>query len=397
MGFDSGSLSFRRFAVIGDAPQAVDQQLLDKLSEHALRPGDLGAPEEIEYGWSGGRHVLDDQFTFENNVFADSLHFALRTDTNKVPSELARAYKLMEEDVLAKGNPSGFISKKQKKDAKDVAQRKVDEELRSGKYRRSKLTPILWDLSTGMLYCNASIKIQEQLLEIFERTFGLSLQPLSAGSMAQRMAESKGRRRDYEDASPTRFAIGPDGEGQSAEYPWVAKGPEAKDFLGNEFFVWLWHQAQSHSGVISLGSSDASIFFDKSLDLDCVFGQTGRDGLRGDGVTQMPEAVDALRSGKVPRKAGIILESSGAQYTLTLSAEALAAGSLKLPNVEEAENPRVLFEERISMLRDFTVVLENLYGAFLKIRFSSAWESQVTTIRQWIMQSRRAIATAAVA
>jgi hypothetical protein len=397
MGFDSGSLSFRRFAVIGDAPQAVDQQLLDKLSEHALRPSDLGAPEDIEYGWSGGRHVLDDQFTFENNVFADSLHFALRTDTNKVPSELARAYKLMEEDVLARGNPSGFISKKQKKDAKDVAQRKVDEDLRSGKYRRSKLSPILWDLSAGMLYCNASIKIQEQLLEIFERTFGLSLQPLSAGSMAQRIAESKGRRRDYEDVSPTRFAVGPDGEGQPAEYPWVAKGPEAKDFLGNEFFVWLWHQAQSHSGVISLGSSDASIFFDKSLDLDCVFGQTGRDGLRGDGVTQMPEALDALRSGKVPRKAGIILESSGAQYTLTLSAEALAAGSLKLPNVEEAENPRVLFEERISMLRDFTNVLENLYGAFLKVRFSSAWESQVTTIRQWIMQSRRAIATAAVA
>src|SRR5215471_15730186 len=114
MGFDSGAISFRRFAVVGKQPKAVDQELLDKLSEHALRVADIGAPEEIEYGWSGGRHVFDDSFTLENNVFVDALHFALRIDTNKVPSEIGKAYKLIEEGAAAKENPSGFISKRQK-------------------------------------------------------------------------------------------------------------------------------------------------------------------------------------------------------------------------------------------------------------------------------------------
>jgi len=85
MGFAAGSVSFRRFAVIGEQPDQIDQDLLDKLSEHALRPGEITTPDEIEYGWSGGRHVLDGDFSFENNVFVDALHFALRIDTNKVP------------------------------------------------------------------------------------------------------------------------------------------------------------------------------------------------------------------------------------------------------------------------------------------------------------------------
>src|SRR5690349_14703469 len=88
MGFASGSSSFRRFAVMGDSPKVIAQSMLDALSEHALRVADIGAPEEIEYGWSGGRHILDGTFSFDHNVFGDALVFGLRIDTNRVPGEL---------------------------------------------------------------------------------------------------------------------------------------------------------------------------------------------------------------------------------------------------------------------------------------------------------------------
>src|SRR4051794_30578327 len=125
MGFASGSLSFRRFAVVGTSPKAPDQELLDKLVEHALRPGEFGVPEETEYGWSGGRHVLDASFGFEHNVFADAVHFALRVDTNKVPGDLKKAYQMIEEEAVAATNPSGFISKEQKKSVRDSTREKV--------------------------------------------------------------------------------------------------------------------------------------------------------------------------------------------------------------------------------------------------------------------------------
>jgi hypothetical protein len=388
MGFDSGSISFRRFAVMGEYPQTIEQSLLDQLFENAHQ-------EEAEYGWCAGRHILDNQFTFDNNAYADALHFGLRIDTNKVPSEVSRAYRMIEEEAASRDNPSGFISRKQKRDARDGAAQKIDDDLRSGRFRRSKLTPILWDLPAGILYCNATISTEEKLKEIFERSFGLTLEALSAGALALRLLESRSKRRDYEDAKPTRFVQGPDGEGQLAEYPWVAKGPQAKDFLGNEFMVWLWHEAETTGGVVRADDREPVVLFERTLDMDCVYGQTGRAMLRiNNGVTHMLEARDGLRSGKVPRRAGLIVESSGAQYVFNLGAEMLAVRSLRLPKVEDAESPRVLFEERIGMLRDFSKTLDTLFGAFLRTRTTSSWEGHTSTIRKWITRPNRASAPA---
>ncbi len=401
MPFASGSLTFRRFAVMGESPNAIDQDLLDKLAEFAIRERDLGVPDEEEYGWIGGRHVLDGNFSFEHNVYADALHFALRIDTNKVPGELKKAYTIMEEDAVASTNPSGFISKNQKRDVKETIRQKLDEDLRSGRFRRSKLIPILWDLPSQTVYCSAGGASLEKLMEIFERTFGLALLPLSAGANALKLLEPRGRRRDYEDLRPTRFVPGPEGDGQHPEYPWVTKGPEPKDFIGNEFLLWLWHEAEVRNGTIRTdgagerGVGEVSIVIDRALDLDCAYGQTGKDTLRGDGPTRMPEARDALRSGKLPRKAGMLLEAGGNQYTLTLNPETLGCNATKLPDVEEAETPRVLFEERITLLHDLCGALDALFATFLKHRASSAWESQTSHLRRWILQSPKPVAAVA--
>jgi hypothetical protein len=395
MGFPSGSVSFRRFAVVGKAPAAPDQSLLDKLSEHALRPQELGVPEEVEYGWCGGHHVFDATFSFDHNVFADAMHFALRVDTNKVPGELKKAYQIMEEEAAAAANPSGFISKNQKKDAKETVRAKVEDELRSGKYRRSKLSPVLWDFPNSVVYCAAGNSTFEKLAELFERTFGLDLQPVTSGSLALRLLEPKAKRRDYEDLRPTRFVPGPSGEGEYPDYPWVAKGPEPKDFLGNEFLLWLWHEADHRSGIIATESAgEVTLYVDRSLDLDCAYGQTGRDTLRGDGPSRMPEARDALRSGKLPRKAGLVLDAFKQQCSLTLNAETLAIGSAKLPEVEDAETSRVVFEERVSLIRDLCSAVDGLFETFLKARASSAWEGHVSGMRKWILEPFKKTAAA---
>lgn len=388
MGFDAGSITFRRFAVLGaNQPETVDQAVLDKLIEHSMKAGEFSVPEDEEYGWSGGRHIFDSQFDFEHNVYNECLSFALRIDSNKVPGSVKQAYILMEEEAVAKSNPSGFISKQQKKDVKETVRNRMEEELRDGRYRRSKLVPILWDVPRQEVYCAASGKSLEKLHEIFERTFGLTLMPLSAGASALRLLEPKGRRRDYEDAKATRFVYGPEGESVWPEYPWVLKGPEPKDFLGNEFLLWLWNQADLKDGVIQTeGAGEVAILIDKSLDLDCAYGQTGRDSLRGDGPTSMPEARDALRVGKLPRKCAMILHANGQQYEYRFNTEEFSFGSMRLPQVEDADTPRVLFEERITLLRDFVEAFDALYGTFLKLRCSSGWEGQVGQLRKWILQ-----------
>ena len=135
---------------------------------------------------------------------------------------------------------------------------------------------------------------------------------------------------------------GAGGESQWPDYPWVMKGPEPKDFMGNEFMLWLWHEADAKTGVIPTEDGDVTILFDKSLDLDCAYGESGKDSLRGTGPSRMPEAMDALRSGKVPRKAGLIMDARGSQYSLTLAAENLAVAGLQddLRRRQEQARPR---------------------------------------------------------
>lgn len=384
MGFASGSVTFRRLKVEAKEKFGPSEELLDKLREQALKEGRIGLPDELAYGWSGGRHLFDSAFSFEHNVYGEFVMFALRIDTNKAPGELKRAYQAMEEEALAAENPSGFLSKAQKKEAKESAKAKLEEELREGRHRRSKLVPVLWDTANHTVYSPATGKSLEMLREIFERTFGAMLEPLSAGSAGLVFMEELGRKRDYEDLKPTRFVLGPEGEGQVPEYPWVAKGPEPKEFLGNEFLLWLWKEAETHEGVIELSDrTDATIMIDRSLDLDCAYGQTGKDSLRGDGPTKMPEARDALRSGKLPRKAGMILVAGGEQFAFNFGAEGLAFGSAKLPEVQ-ADNARQLIEERLEHLQTLCRTVDELYSKFLKVRCSGSWAGWITDCRKWI-------------
>lgn len=386
MPIESGPITFRRFAVEGKFPKSPNQETLDKLAAYVLEIGEHSVPDAIEYGWSGGRHVFDATFSFEHNVFVDALSFAMRIDTNRVPADVRRAYQIMEEDAAA---AESVGRKRAPRDAKQAARDRVDQDLKGGKYRRSKLVHVLWDLPTGMIYTSASGKALEKLHELFTRTFDGELLPLSAGSLAHRKLEATGRRRDYEDFRPTRFTAGPGGERQAPEYPWVTKGDKAKDFLGNEFLLWLWYTAEHNGGQIATPSAgDVTILLERILELECAYGFSGKDLLRGGGPTEMPETRDALRTGKVPRRAGFSLEAGAGTYQFTFQAEQFLCTSVKLPDVE-ADTPRVAVEERIALLRDLGNAIDGLFEAFLKVRASSKWESQTSDIRRWIKQPAR--------
>jgi len=162
--------------------------------------------------------------------------------------------------------------------------------------------------------------------------------------------------------------------------------------LGNEFLLWLWFYADAKDGEVGTKEAgEVAILFDRSLDLDCTYGATGKDSLRGNGPTRMPEAKDALRTGKVPRKAFLMVNARGNQYEFTINPEQFSLGGAKLPPVEEAETPRVLFEERIALLRDLAGTLDALYETFLGVRAGSAWEGMVGGIRKWIATTAKPV------
>src|SRR5256885_15700196 len=107
MGFLSGRVTFARYRVAGASPGLFGPEHLDRITALAAGTQRLASPDGVEVGWTAGDHVLDTHFDLAKNVVNDALHFAFRVDTERLPSDLMRAYYEIELKALSAGNPSG--------------------------------------------------------------------------------------------------------------------------------------------------------------------------------------------------------------------------------------------------------------------------------------------------
>jgi hypothetical protein len=407
MSFHSGRVTFCRFFAEGDGPTMADDTTLATLAEHGFRETDIGAPEAVESGWTTGEHLFDTQFTYAKNGFGNALLFALRIDTHQVPAEVKQAYKRMNEAAAAQENPSGFASKRQKREAGETAARQLHEDLAAGKFRRSKTVPVLWDLKRKMVYFGAAGNTAiEQLCLRFRESFNIELQPVTSGSLAGHLLRAMGKSRDYEDLHPSAFtAAPPEARGDADDagpqrdaaipfVPWVANSIDTKDFVGNEMLIWIWSAFENDEGIVTIdtetGRDDVAVVIDKALDMDCAWGVRGKQTLRGDGPTRLPEAGEALALGKWPRKASLIVAdpASQHQWELTLQGDRWIISSAALPQVDDAASGREVIDQRLEMTRRLADTLDAMFAAFLKQRTSSAWPAARTRIRRWITDRR---------
>ncbi|MEM7576077.1 MAG: hypothetical protein AAF328_01270 [Planctomycetota bacterium] len=405
MPFDSGRVTFCRFAVSGDAPASVDDAVLSILQEHRFRETEVGAPEEVESGFVTPEHLLDTRFTYEKVGFGSAsgggsrMLIGVRIDTYKVPAEVKRAYRVMNEQAAASGNPSGFATKGQKQEARELADRQVREDLAKGMYRKSKVVPVLWDFASRSVYCGASgTTVIEEVVRLFRQSFAVQLELLSSGVAAGELLRAQGRTRDYEDVMPSAFTKPPADTGggpgrgdeeQGApttgpELPWIAKSVDLKDFLGNELLLWLWWQTETKQGALKIPGGEAFLAIDRSLDLDCAWGLGGKVAVRSDTPTRLRESAEALRTGKWPRKAGLLLSDGSQQWELALQGDAWTVGSAKLPEVPDAQSPRELTDARLELTVMLGRLLDGLFSSFLEKRMSASWPSQRDAIRNWI-------------
>ena len=388
MGFLNGRVTFTRYRVSGSSPLPFADDLLALAVQHAAgRNGSAEPTDGVSTGWSGGDHVLDLTFDLAKNVVNDALHFAVRIDTDKIPGSLLRAYTQIETEARAKLNPSGHPTKAQRQEAKEAARLRAEAEAGDGRFRRLNHYPVLWDGQTGVLYAGTtSTTVLERLGTLFRETFDRNLEPITAGSLATSLAGPDAGDRNQERLAEGILSFFGGEQSGLSTVTWAENALNMLDHLGNEFLVWLWHALLNDSDTVQLADgSEVAVMLTKTLTLDCPRGETGRDNLTDDAPTRLPEAFRALQSGKLPRKAGLILMRHGAQYELTLQAETLAVSGALIPKPEDeklaANEVRVA---RIDSLRHLTETLDLLFDAYRRRRAGSEWSQEVSRIRRWL-------------
>jgi hypothetical protein len=385
MGFFSGRVTFARFRVNGPSPGLFGPEHLKRLQANAIGKQKVVAADGVEVGWTAGRHVLDTSFDLEKNVVNDTLHFCLRVDTTRIPSDLLRAYTHVELEALAAGNPSGIPSALQKREARETARLQLGEEARDGRFLRRKLCPLLWDAqSNELLVGTPAVTLLDRLHTLFEQTFGQGFEPFDAGPQAFRLAEPRGQARGVDDATPSPFLAG----ASSSEVAWILD-ETSRNFLGNEYLLWLWFMLDSESDALTLSDgSEASVMLTRTLVLECPRGQTGRETISSDSPTRLPEARRAIQSGKLPRKVGMTVVRHDHQYDLTLQAETLAVSGGKLP-APEAVDERARLEERVTQLRHLVETLDLMYDAFGQKRAGEEWPKELARMQKWLQREER--------
>ncbi len=386
MGFYQGRATFLRFKVNGSAPRQFDDEHLARLTDRQAGRSRIASADGVETGWTGGEHVLDTEFDLEKNIINDTLTFDLRVDTDKLPADLLRAYYAVELKALAKNNPSGFASARQKREAKEIARERLEQESKDGRYRKRKCFPVLWDrLTNEVLFGATSLTQVDRLCSLFEQTFGMGLECVTAGRRAYHLAEISSQTRSVDDSAPSVFVPG----FTPTDLAWIAD-ESSRDFIGNEFLMWLWYHTDVESDTITLAdNSEVTLMLARTLTLECPRGQTGHETISSEGPSRLPEARRAIQSGKLPRKAGLTLVRHSEQYELTLHAETLAVGGAKLPPPDEAADARGKLDDRANQLRALIETLDLLYDAFGQKRFGREWEKELAGMQKWLKREDR--------
>lgn len=383
MGFFSGRLTLARYRINGTAPRLFDDDHLAQLAANAAGRQRHPSADGVEVGWTAGAHILDTRFELAKNVINDMLFFALRIDTQKLPGDLLKAYYAVDLQALSAGNPSGRPSARQKREARESARERLEQEAKDGRFLKRKATEVVWDrLANEVLFGTTALTNIDRLLILFRNTFGPSFEMVTAGARAHQLAELHSRTRAVDDARLSTFvpALTPN------EPAWIVD-EASRDFLGNEFLLWLWYQLECETDTIKLADdSEVAVMIARTLTLECPRAQTGYETITSDGPTRLPEARRAIQAGKLPRKAGLTLVRHDASYEFTLHAETLGIGSARLPAPEEAEEDRARLEGRANQIRHLIETVDLLYDAFGQRRFSADWPKELAKIQKWLQR-----------
>lgn len=384
MGFLSGRVSFTRYRIAKRSTVRFGPEHLERLAAHAIGKGRVAAGDGTEAGWIAGDHILDTHFGLAKNVVDDTLQFALRVDTQQVPGDLLRAYFQAELDALAADNPSGLPSARQKREARAAARERLEKEAGDGCFLRRRAYPVLWDGPSKELFVGTTAATAVgRLHTLFGQTFGSGFELVGAGERAYQLAEARGQTRGVDDAAPAAFVPGL----SPSALAWLPD-EASRDFLGNEFLLWLWYYLDAEDDMIDLADGSAvTAMIARTLVLECPHGQTGRETIASDGPGKLPETRRAVQAGKLPRKAGLTLVRHDRQYELTLHAETLAVTGARLP-APEAEDGRARLEERVGLLRHLAETLDLLYDAFGRRRLGGDWPRELGKVQKWLKDDR---------
>ncbi|MCK4340498.1 MAG: hypothetical protein KAY37_02090 [Phycisphaerae bacterium] len=380
MAFASGPVSFLRFMIDGSLPTDITDKLVQAVNSRAF--GKSGVQSDgTQSGWIGPRHLFETEIAAEHIACGPFVHLAVRIDRLKAPANVVKAYIRLEEETALQTGGREFLNRGEKRQAREAALIRADQETRAGGFRRMKAYPLLIDLEHQMVYLgNSGPSVADKVMQLFYDTFGRGLEPVDPERVAVRIMERARKTRALESLTPFTLVTPPEGYGEAA----VGFAGTDLNFLGKEFLTWLWYRIDADEGPLKVRTGDeVTVMIDKIVRLKCDFGLTGTDVITADSPANLPEARAALRIGKQPTKMGLIVGAPAGEFRFTLDGMRLAVSGLTLPEDETEQDVRARLEQRFESITDVANLLDALFEMFLLSRTDRNWSRDLRSMSAW--------------
>ena len=173
MGLLRGTITATKYRVIGTVPDDFRNFVDERIKRFAFTGLSTGEAEK-SIGWTSIDNILDTEFSFANYSIADYLIFSLRIDRKVVPPALLKLKVLEAEQELLAQRGADKIYKAEMTDLKD----RVRLSLMSQTPPIPSTFEVCWNVSERWLvFGSLSEKVKEDFVDLFSRTFNLSLRP----------------------------------------------------------------------------------------------------------------------------------------------------------------------------------------------------------------------------
>jgi len=197
-----GSLTFRTYRVTGKNATPTPESVAEKLA--AFRFTGLGSADEgSATGWIAPEHLFDGEFEHNKMMRGHYMCFALRIDSRRVPGSLLAAHVAMEEKAWKEANGTDKIPGAKRREIKRDIKAKLLEETPP----TQRAFGVFWRVRSKKLFFQSTSKnANNELIELFARTFDLGLEPQLPSLMAHEAAEEGGKLTALGDATPLKLS-----------------------------------------------------------------------------------------------------------------------------------------------------------------------------------------------
>ena len=177
MGLLNGSASYCRFVTLGELPEEeVEQTWADALEANGFREIQPHSEEEISAGWVRFDDAFESTWVPAEVIESSGVVvLRMRIDTLKIPAVTFKAHLIaVEKDRMKKLQREKFT-----KTEKDQIKVEVKKDLRVRSLARMQLIEAAWNIGSGELRLFSTSKsVAGAFVELFEKTFSLSLRPV---------------------------------------------------------------------------------------------------------------------------------------------------------------------------------------------------------------------------